>query len=86
MLLSLSDRTGSLRDSLRIVRKARKTGGERGEEKGEKEEGRGKKKENSCQMLLVHKANSVHRGFGELGNIHARLLNELLNVDSRRLN
>ena len=52
VLLSLPDRTGRLRDCLRIVREGKKTGGQRGEEKRRKEEGRGKRRRNSCQNLF----------------------------------
>lgn len=67
MLLSLPDRTGSLRDSLRIVREGKKN--RRRERGGGKRRGEGREGEILVKIFLVHKTNSVHRGFGELGNI-----------------
>lgn len=70
VLLSLPDRTGSLRDSLRIVRERKKNRRtERGGEEEKRRRGEGREGEILVKIFLVHKTNSVHLGFGELGNI-----------------
>lgn len=61
---------GSLRVSLRTVRQGEKN--RRREKRGEevkRRRGEGREGEILVKIFLVHKTNSVHLGFGELGNI-----------------